>query len=388
MGIKKIIIMSRFANFSEFKKIKPLLERADSEDLIELNYIIGDADDSDHVKEGFFDDLKTGASKMLFGSFSKAGMVDDLRKKLLDLEIKYYDSKFILSDEIDSINDEIEEARREKKEPVISALTRQLAAKEDERKALEGSHKANVKRVYDLLDKLIAKSSRIRDYWETGRAEDEYKLEKAKYEVLKNRSADAERLAKQKVAIEKAKAEAEKVAEEMKREMEKKSEEKEGEKKPKSKSTIDSDSEKKIMSSKKPKSIIQRKKELGVQIANLKADLEEVLEKAKNRIVKGKATEKNLEAYQREALEIAADLDSKVNLLNLYKNMGKNEEEIAKNASKDSKITELTNKINQAITSGNESSTGTKKAVTNAFSGGATSEKIDKAASEIAMVFV
>jgi DNA repair exonuclease SbcCD ATPase subunit len=388
MGIKKIIIMSRFANFSEFKKIKPLLERADSEDLIELNYIIGDADDSDHVKEGFFDDLKTGASKMLFGSFSKAGMVDDLRKKLLDLEIKYYDSKFILSDEIDSINDEIEEARREKKEPVISALTRQLAAKEDERKALEGSHKANVKRVYDLLDKLIAKSSRIRDYWETGRAEDEYKLEKAKYEVLKNRSADAERLAKQKVAIEKAKAEAEKVAEEMKREMEKKSEEKEGEKKPKSKSTIDADSEKKIMASKKPKSIIQRKKELGVQIANLKADLEEVLEKAKNRIVKGKATEKNLEAYQREALEIAADLDSKVNLLNLYKNMGKNEEEIAKNSSKDSKITELTNKINQAITSGNESSTGTKKDVTNAFSGGATAEKIDKAASEIAMVFL
>jgi hypothetical protein len=141
------------------------------------------------------------------------------------------------------------------------------------------------------------------------------------------------------------------------------------------------------MSSKKPKSIIQRKKELGVQIANLKADLEEVLEKAKNRIVKGKATEKNLEAYQREALEIAADLDSKVNLLNLYKNMGKSEEEIAKNSSKDSKITELTNKINQAITSGNESSTGTKKAVTNAFSGGATPEKIDKAASEIAMVF-
>ena len=380
--------MSRFANFSEFKKIKPLLERADSEDLIELNYIIGDADDSDHVKEGFFDDLKTGASKMLFGSFSKAGMVDDLRKKLLDLEIKYYDSKFVLSDEVDSINDEIEEARREKKESVISALTRQLDVKEQERKALEGSHKANVKRVYDLLDKLISKSSRIRDYWETGRAEDEYKLEKAKYEVLKNRSADAERLAKQKVAIEKAKAEAEKVAEEMKREMEKKSEGKEGEEKPKSKSTIDADSEKKIMASKKPKSIIQRKKELGVQIANLKADLEEVLEKAKNRIIKGKATEKNLEAYQREALEIAADLDSKVNLLNLYKNMGKNEEEIAKNSSKDSKITELTNKINQAITSGNESSTGTKKDVTNAFSGGATAEKIDKAASEIAMVFL
>jgi hypothetical protein len=387
MGIKKIIIMSRFASFSEFKKIKPLLERADSDDLIELNYIIGDAEDNDHIKEGFFDDLKTGVSKMLFGSFSKAGMVDDLRKKLLGLEIKYYDSKFTLSDEVDSINDEIEEARREKKESVVSALTRQLEAKEGERKALEGSHKANVKRVYDLLDKLIAKSSRIRDYWETGRAEDEYKLEKAKYEVLKNRSADAERLAKQKVAIEKAKAEAERVAEEMKREMEKKSEEKEGEKKSKSKSPIDSDSEKKIMSSKKPKSIIQRKKELGVQIANLKADLEEVLEKAKNRIVKGKATEKNLEAYQREALEIAADLDSKVNLLNLYKNMGKSEEEIAKNSSKDSKITELTNKINQAITSGNESSTGTKKAVTNAFSGGATPEKIDKAASEIAMVF-
>lgn len=371
--------MSRFAKFSEFKNIKPLLEKANTEDMVEVNYIISELDNDYNLDEGFLDDLKTGASKLLFGSFSKAGMIDDLRKKLLDLEIKYYDSKFELSDEIGNLEDDLSKASSEKNDSMASALKKQLDAKNQEKSALEGSHKSNVKRVYDLLDKLITKSSRLREYWETTRAEDEYKLEQAKYQVLKNRSADVERLAKQKLEIEKAKKDAEDAAEKFKEDLSKDSKK---ENKPKS-SVIDTESEEKIIKSGKPKSIIQRKKDIGVEIANLKADLEEVLDKARKKILKGQASENAIKKFQRDAIEIATILDSKINLLNLYKEMGKNEEEVRKNASKSSKIKELTNKINQATTSQGGTAGAAQKAMQNAFSGTPNSSKIDKATSDL-----
>jgi hypothetical protein len=371
--------MSRFAKFSEFKNIKPLLEKANSEDMIEVNYIISELDNDNNLDEGFLDDLKTGASKILFGSFSKAGMIDDLRKKLLDLEIKYYDTKFALSDEIDSLEDDLAKASSEKNESMASALKKQIDAKNQEKTALVGSHKSNVKRVYDLLDKLITKSSRLREYWETTRAEDEYKLEQAKYQVLKNRSADVERLSKQKLEIEKAKKEAEDAAEKFKEELAKGS--KKGSK-PKS-SGIDPEKEGDIIKSGKPKSIIQRKKDLGVEIANLKADLEEVLAKARKKILKGQASENTIKKFQRDAIEIAAVLDSKINLLSLYKEMGKSEEEVRRNASKSSKIKDLTDKINKATSSQGGTTGAAQKTIQDAFSGTPSSSKIDKAVSDL-----
>lgn len=376
--------MSRFVNFTGFKNIKPLLEKADSKDMVEVNYIISELDQDSTLDEGFLDDLKTGASKLLFGSFSKAGMVDDLRKKLLDLEIKYFDTKFELSDEIGNLEDDLSQAMKEKNETMISSLKKQLEAKNQEKSALEGSHKSNVRRVHELLDKLITKSSRIREYWETGRAEDEYKLEQAKYQVLKNRSASAERLAKQKIELEKAKKEAEHAADKFKDDLSKVSK---TEKKPK-KNTIDAEKEKKTISGGKPKSIIQRKKDLGIEIANLKADLEEILDKARKKVIKGQASEKSMEKFHRDAIEIASVLDSKINLLNLYKEMGKNEEEIRKNSARSSKIKELTNKINQATSSGSGTPGAVQKSVHGAFSGKTNSSKIDKAISDLANVIL
>ena len=376
--------MSRFVNFTGFKNIKPLLEKASSEEMIEVNYIISELDQDSNIDEGLLDDIKTGVSKMLFGSFSKAGMVDDLRKKLLDLEIKYFDTKFELGDEIENLEDDLSQATKEKNETMISSLKKQLEAKNQEKSALDGSHKSNVRRVHDLLDKLITKSPRLRNYWDTGRAEDEYKLEQAKYQVLKNRSADAERLAKQKIGMEKARKDAEQAAEKFKQELSK-TDSKEA--KPKS-TGIDAEKEKKTISAGKPKSIIQRKKDLGIEIVNLKADIEEILEKARKKVIKGQASEKSMEKFHRDAIEKATVLDAKINLLNLYKQMGKTEEEIRKNSARSSKIKELTNKINQAMTSGSGVSGAAQKSVSGAFSGTPNSSKIDKAISELANVIL
>jgi hypothetical protein len=229
---------------------------------------------------------------------------------------------------------------------------------------------------------LITKSSRLREYWETTRAEDEYKLEQAKYQVLKNRSADTERLSKQKLEIEKAKKDAEDAAEKFKAELSKTSKKEDKGDKPKS-SGIDSEREGKIIKSGKTKSIIQRKKDIGIEIANLKADLEEVLEKARKKIIKGQASENIIKKFQRDAIEIAVILDSKINLLNLYKEMGKNEEEIRRNASKSSKIKDLTDKINKATSSQGGTAGAAQKTVQDAFTGTPSSSKIDKATSDL-----
>ena len=158
---------------------------------------------------------------------------------------------------------------------------------------------------------------------------------------------------------------------------------KEDQQKPSGKSGIDSEREGKIIKSGKPKSIIQRKKDIGVEIANLKADLEEVLDKARKKIIKGQASENTIKKFQRDAIEIAAILDSKINLLNLYKEMGKNEEEVRRNESKSSKIKDLTNKINQATSSQGGTTGAAQKTIQDAFSGTPNSSKIDKATSDL-----
>ena len=87
-----------------------------------------------------------------------------------------------------------------------------------------------------------------------------------------------------------------------------------------------------------------------------------------------------------DALEIASNLDSKQNLLDLYKTMGKTQSEIAKTSAKESKITEISNRINQAIADGNDSSSGTKKTISDAFREGISMEKLQKAIQEISKI--
>jgi hypothetical protein len=158
--------------------------------------------------------------------------------------------------------------------------------------------------------------------------------------------------------------------------------------KPRKRKKADSSEEKKIVSSRKASTIIQHKKDLAIEIADLKYDLEEFLEKVRKKIAKDpKAiSQKVMDKMQMDALEIASNLDSKQNLLDLYKTMGKTQSEIAKTSAKESKITEISNRINQAIADGNDSSSGTKKTISDAFGEGINMEKLQKAIQEISKI--
>ena len=86
-----------------------------------------------------------------------------------------------------------------------------------------------------------------------------------------------------------------------------------------------------------------------------------------------KISQSMIDKVQTKALEVSTYLDSRENILNEYIRMGKSEREIQKNLSSLSKIS---SDINKAIISGSDTSTGSKKLVSAAFTGKVTASKI------------
>ena len=79
-------------------------------------------------------------------------------------------------------------------------------------------------------------------------------------------------------------------------------------------------------------------------------------------------TGKYIESVKIELLEISSALDSKENLLRLFRGLGKTETEISKVLSKESDFTKIANKINQGIVDGEDANSGTKKIISDLFS--------------------
>jgi len=397
--------MQKILKFSSFRSNKDLLERANPSLVGETELLMKE---SQNLNEGLnLGGLLSKASSAIFGTFSRAGQVDELRKVILTAEIAIVQDGYDLEDEIDGLREELNTARKSNDEAKVKSLRNKIELKSKEYQEMISSQKASIKRAEDVLDKIISKSERLKKYYDAGRSEDIYDLAQFKYKIAKDRSENNEKITKAKEEMEEAKREAEAASKEKEEMLTKEKSAKETPKvdpkksepesgvsptvdlpKPRKGKKVDSSEEKRIVSSKKPSTIIQHKKELAIQIADLKYDLEEFLEKIRKKIAKDpKAiSPRSMEKMQMDALEIASNLDSKQNLLDLYKTMGKTQSEIAKNSARESKITEISNRINQAIADGNDSSSGTKKTISDAFRDGVNLEKLQKAIQEISKV--
>jgi hypothetical protein len=138
---------------------------------------------------------------------------------------------------------------------------------------------------------------------------------------------------------------------------------------------VTTEEEKKVVSSKKASTIIDRKKELRKEIADLKAELESILESFYKKINRSpeKVNKQMIDKVQSKALEVSTYLDSRENLLDEYIRMGASEKEIQKSLSSLSKIS---SNINKAIASGSDVNTGSKKMIADAFKGKVTASKI------------
>ncbi len=405
--------MQKILKFSGFQRNKDLFEQVDP---ALLDEIVSLKTETSNINEGILNlgGLLSKASSAIFGSFSRAGQVDELRKVILTSEVAIVQDGYELEDEIDALEDELSVAKKANDSSKVKSLNDRISLKNKEYREMIASHKAAIKRAEDILDKIISKSERLKKYHEAGRSEDSYDLAQIKYKLAKDRSESIENIARAKEELDSARKEADTASKEKeeiladlkdsdKKDSSKEDKKPEPEKAPlekkvgktgkttdpplgaKKRKKADSTEEKKIISSKKASNIISHKKNLAIEIADLKYDLENFLEKVRKKIAKDpKAiSQRTMDKIQMDALEIAANLDSKKNLLDLYKTMGETQSEIAKTSAKESKITEISNRINQAIADGNDSSSGTKKTIADAFRDGVNLEKLRKAMQEI-----
>jgi DNA repair exonuclease SbcCD ATPase subunit len=392
---EKNVLMRKVKGFHEFRFIKDLSKPVSESQIERVNELLSESSLNIDVNEGFLDDIKTGLSKFFLGDLSGASIIDKLRSAILEAEIEYDEESAELADQIEKLK---EEPGTDKK-----SIEKEIDLKNKAMEELTKGFKIRKRKLMDEVERVIGGSKRLREYFEAGRAQDEYRLAQMRYEEAKKRADDQEKIRKAKAELEAAKKEAEAAKEELEKDMKGKrgdsgedgesgeggtkgpegpsgpeggeDDPSKGPSSPTSMTPVTTEEEKKVVSSKKASTIIDRKKELRKEIADLKAELESILESFYKKINRSpeKVNKQMIDKVQAKALEVSTYLDSRENLLDEYIRMGSSEREIQKSLSSLSKIS---SNINKAIASGSDVNTGSKKMIADAFKGKVTASKI------------
>ena len=358
--------MKNLPSFNDFKKYEYLIETASS-DLREEFNSLETAEPNHTVNEGIFGDyIKNSLSKFFLGSLSSVGMIDKARKILVELEIDGIEKKAAFEESVDKLESQIDGLSSINDKERITALERDRDSKIKEFESFLKSNSLKIKKAKDFITKAIDNNTRRREYYEAGRADDEIALAELEYQMAKDK-ADAEEIKKFEERIMKKKKEAEEKAQDLKDKME----DDEKSKNPENVEdlSVDPEAEKKKVSSRKAKDIIERKKDLEKEIADLKADMERKINVLEKRLKSNpdKVSKSYIEKSRIELLEISSALDAKRNLLRLFRNLGKTEGDIEKKLSKEQEFTKLANLINQGIVDGEDANSGTKKIISDIF---------------------
>lgn len=356
--------MKNLPSFKEFSDYEPYLEKV-SQDMYDEYKNLEGASPNYSVNEGsFLDNIKNSLSKFFLGSISRVGMIDKARKLLVDLEIDAIEKKFDSEESIEKIEDQIDGLSSINDKERINALIKDRDSKMREYEAFLKANAVKIKKAKEFIQKVIENNSRRKEYYETGRSEDELTLAELEYKLAKEKSEDSE-IKKYEEKVNAKRKEAEEKVNDLQDKM--KSQEKFKDEDSESEDlSLDPEKEKKKVSGRKAKDIIERKKELEKDIADLRADIERKLNFLEKKIKKG-ASPKILERFKIDLLEMSSALDSKTNLLKIFRDIGKSESEIQKALSKEQEFTKIVNLINQGIADGEDANSGTKKIISDIF---------------------
>ena len=361
--------MKNLPSFNDFKKYESLIETIDNE-LNEEFASLERSEPNHALNEGIFGDyLKNSLSKFFLGSLSRVGMIDKARKLLVDLEIDAIEKRADFEENVERLESEMDGLSSINDKEKINAVERDRDTKVKEFESFLKSHALKIKKAKDFVTKVIDNNPRRREYYEAGRADDEIGLAELEYKLAKDKADDAD-IKKFEEKIKAKKKEAEEKAQDLKDQMDKKSEEEKKGKEPDAEDlSLDPEKEKKKVAGRRAKDIIERKKELEKDIADLRADIERKLTALEKRMGSNpdKVSKSYIEKTKIELLELSSALDSKRNLLKLFRNLGKTESEIDKKLSKEQEFTQLANLINQGIVDGEDANSGTKKIISDVF---------------------
>jgi hypothetical protein len=361
--------MKNLPSFNDFKKYESLIETVDRELKEEFASLEG-AEPNHTVNEGIVGDyLKNSLSKFFLGSLSRVGMIDKARKLLVDLEIDIIEKRDAFDESVEKLDSEIDGLSSINDKEKINAVEKDRDSKIREFESFLKSHALKIKKAKDYINKVIENNPRRREYFEAARADDEIALAELEYKLAKDRADDSD-IKKFEEKIKEKKKEAEEKAQDLKDQMDKKSKSEEGPESDNSDDlSLDPEKEKRKVAGRRGKDIIDRKKELEKDIADLRADIERKLTTLEKRIKANpdKVSKSYVERSKIELLELSSALDSKKNLLKLFRDLGKTESDIDKKLSKEQEFTKLTNMINQGIVDGEDANSGTKKIISDVF---------------------
>lgn len=389
--------MNKIQNFSEFKRTKEFIGRVTENQVqilsgfiknpIRYNQILNEA--------SFLDSFKNKVSKFLLGDYSRVGHLDKLRAVMLSNEMDYYEEQLDINDKIESLNTDLSLAKKSGDEAKISSISKKIELEENVLNELTGNFKAKKKEIMSEIARTTKGNQRLEEYYETGRSEDDYKLAQFKYDLAKKRSSDEELINRNRLKMEKAKKEAEDAEKRMKEDMEKASDEvKDGGEVKRTETRDKSDTgdisfsdEEKLVRSKSTQAIIQRKKEIAKEIADLKADLETLIEDYKEKVKSGTISRNEMDKIRIEAIEISSKLDQRISLLSVYSSLGKSPIAIESKLSSKVSLKNVTEEINKAIAGKESEKSSLSSSVAETFSKGrASSKKLSDILSKISKI--
>ena len=359
--------MKNIPSFNEFKKYEDLIEKVDPRLVQELKSL-ETAEPYHSVNEGqLMNVVKNSLSKFFLGSMSRVSMIDQARKIILDLELDIVEKKDEFERAIEKLDSQIDSLTKMGDKDKILSVEKERETKAREIEAYLKAQKLKIKKSKDVALKLVDGNARRKEYLDAGYSEDEIAIAELEYKLAQERAEDQSKLNDYKERVESARKEAEEKARDINNKTEKDNEKSEA---PQEDLSVDPEKEKRKIASRKGKDLIQRKNELEKEIADLRSSIERKLNQLESKLHKSPKSVpgKYIESVKIELLELSSALDSKENLLRLFRGLGKTETEISKVLSKESDFTKIANKINQGIVDGEDANSGTKKIISDLFS--------------------
>ncbi len=385
--------MKNIPSFREFNQYRDFIEPTNESLMNELKSLEG-ADPEHSVNEGHvMNAAKNFLSKFFLGPISRVGAIDQARKIILELELDLLERKDKYEKEAEERDQKIDELAKINDKEKIVALERESVLKAKEMDAYIKAQRLKIEKSKDVARKLVDGNQRRKEYLEAGYAEDAIAIAELEYKLASEKITDKSELGEYEAKVKQAKEEADAKASAMQDKAEEDKEKKDKEKKEEGSDSpedlsLDPQEEKQKVASRKYTDIIERKKQLANEIADLRAQLERTLNKFRSRVsansAAGKKESRYAETVKFSLLEICSALDSKVNLLKTLRDLGKTESDVNKKLGKESEFTQLADKINQSILDGEDANSGTKKIIADLFTTSqVTTQSIDEAKRKI-----
>jgi hypothetical protein len=372
--------MKNMPSFSEFKQYDDLLESIDPKLIQELRNL-ETVEIEYPVNEGFLtNSIKNSLSKFFLGAFSSLNMIDEARHVILQLKLDLVKKKDSFGKILDKFDEDIDNAARVGDKDKVEALATERENKQAELEKYIEAQELKISKSEDVASKLVNNKERRRQYLEAGYADDEIKIAELEYKLAKTRSRSAKALKAYEDRIAKARELAQQQAQALAQLGASSAGATgatgaAGSPAPTKKVTavvwtIDGKVEKRKYSTRKARVIIKRKSDVEAEIADIKKAIDKKIDLMISKIsnTPNSITSKYLNGVRTRLLDLTAGLDARVNLLKLFRSLGKTEADIQTKLDDNDTFTKFLDKVEVCIHDGKNIKTGKSKIIADLFS--------------------